>query len=78
VSDALRRAARTFIQSFLGSLLTTGVLSGAATSGIVDWSGLEKTGVAAMAAGIVALISFAQNALEDHDVLPPLLKQPSS
>lgn len=80
MSDALRRACRTFIQSFLGSVLTSGVLSAIETDGVVDYSVLQKVGVSALAAGLIAFLSFMQNALEDSPTvaLPALLKAPAS
>lgn len=78
MSDAVRRALRTFVQAWLGSLLTSGVLSATATDGIVDLSALEKAGVSALAAGFIALLSWLQNALEDNTRMPALLKAPAS
>ena len=74
MNDALRRAIRTAIQSFLGSVLTSGILSAASTDGVVDTSTLGKVGVSALAAGLIAAISYVQNTLEDHDVVPALMK----
>lgn len=78
MTDALRRAIRTFVQTFLGSIATSGVLSAAATEGVVDWSVLKKVLMAAVASGAVALVSFVQNALEDKGTIPALLKAPAS
>lgn len=76
--DPVRRAIRTYIQAFLGSILTSGVMSSVSTDGVVDWSVLRKAGVAAAAAGIVALITFIQNVLEDTTSFPAVLKAPPS
>lgn len=76
--DSVRRAIRTFFQAFLGAIITTGVLSTAATNGVVDWSSLKKAAVSALSAGIVATVSFVQNALEDKGTVPALLKAPAS
>jgi hypothetical protein len=76
--DYLRRALRTFFQALLGSLLTSGVLSAASTDGVVDWSAAQKAAVAALAAGIIAAFTLAQNVLEDHTTMPALLKAPAS
>ena len=73
MNDAARRALRTFIQAFLGVLLTSGVLSAMTTHGIVDWTVLKKVFLAAFAAGITALLSWAQNALEDHGTIPQVV-----
>lgn len=78
MNDALRRAIRTFVQAFLGSIISSGVLSSVATDGVVDLSGIQKVGAAAFAAGLIALVSWAQNALEDGGAIPALLKAPAS
>lgn len=74
MNNALKRAIRTFVQAFLGSILTSGVLSAIAVDGIVDFKVIEKVGASALAAGLIALITYAMNALEDHQVIPALLK----
>ena len=78
MSDAIRRAVRTFVQAFLGALLTSGVFSAIQEDAVVDWSALKKVGISAAAAGIIALLSFVQNALEDHTNMPALLKAEAS
>ena len=78
MSDPIRRAARTFVQAFLGSLLTSGVLSGMATEGVVDLAVAEKAGVSAIAAGFIALLTFVMNWAEDAAYVPALLKAPAS
>lgn len=78
MTDALRRAIRTFVQAFLGSIISSGVLSSIASDGVVDLSGIQKVGAAALAAGLIALVSWAQNALEDGGQIPALLKAPAS
>lgn len=74
MTNALKRAIRTFVQAFLGSILTSGVLSAIAVQGIVDYSVLKKVAASALAAGLIALITYAMNALEDHEIIPALLK----
>lgn len=76
MSDAVRRAIRTFIQAFLGVLVTSGIFSAAAEDGVVDWSGLKKVGISAAAAAVVAVVTYIQNALEDSGTVPALLKEP--
>jgi hypothetical protein len=76
--DALRRALRTFVQAFLGSIITSGILSTTETVGVVDWSALKKVAVSAVAAAVIALITWAQNYLEDTTTVPALLKAPPS
>lgn len=78
MTDALRRAIRTFVQTFLGSIATSGVLSAAATEGVVDWSVLKKVLLAACASGFVSLVSYVQNLLEDKGAIPAILKAPAS
>ena len=78
MTDPVRRALRTFVQAFLGSVLTSGVLSAASETGVVDWSALKKAGIAALAGAVVALLTFAQNVLEDSTRFPAILKAPAS
>jgi len=73
MSDAGRRALRTFIQSFLGVLLTSGILSAITTTGVVDWTVLKKVFLSGIAAGITAVLSWAQNALEDRGTIPEVV-----
>jgi hypothetical protein len=63
MSDALIRAGRTFLQTFIGVYLA-GVL---ASTDPNTFEALADLGLieAATAAGIVAVISFVQNLLED-------------
>lgn len=78
MNDPLRRALRTWLQAFLGSLITSGVLSAASADGVVDWSALKKALIAAAAGAVVALITFVQNHLEDSTAMPAILKAPAS
>lgn len=78
MSDALRRAVRTFVQAFLGSLLTSGILSSFETAGVVDWAALKKVAISAAAGAIIALLTFVQNALEDNGTIPAVLKATAS
>lgn len=73
MSDALRRAGRTFLQSFLAALIASGVLSVVSESGVVDWSLLKKVGISALTAGVAGVVSWLQNALEDQGSVPPVL-----
>lgn len=88
MSDAIRRALRTFLQAFVGTL---GVMlvpwgydlikaAGEADGRLVaiDVNFLGNVAIAATVAGIIALISWAQNALEDHSKVPAILKAPAS
>lgn len=78
MSDPLRRAIRTFVQAFIGAFIASGVLSAMQTTGIVDWAVLKKVAVSAATAGVIALLSWAQNLLEDNTRMPALLKAPAS
>lgn len=63
MTDALKRAARTFLQSALAVLVASG-------AGFVDvqvWRG-------AAIAGGAALISWLYNSLEDHSVVGTVMK----
>ena len=60
MSDALIRAGRTFLQTFIGVYLA-GLVSPDTFEGLTDLGLLES----AAAAGIVSVISFVQNLLED-------------
>jgi len=72
--DAGIRALRTFVQAFLGFIITSGVLSAMATQGIVDWAVLKKTLLSALAAAVAAGIAYVQNWLEDDNRLTVLPK----
>ena len=75
MADAARRALRTFIQAFLAVLLSSGILSLMNTEGVVDWAGVKKVGISALAAGVTAVISYLQNFLEDEEIIPQLIKK---
>ena len=62
-APAARRAARTFIQTFLAVVIAAPAFH-ALGSGTVDWSALKTLAVSATGAGIVALVSFLYNAIE--------------
>jgi hypothetical protein len=47
-------------------------------SAVVDWSALKKVGISAAAAGIIALLAFVQNWLEDTTQFPAVLKAKAS
>ena len=74
MSDPVRRAIRTWIQSFVGGFLSTGALSAVQVSGVVDWSILLKAVVSAIAASIISLLTLVMNLVEDHTRMPALLK----
>ncbi len=85
-NDALRRAARTFFQSFVGTLV---MLAVPALTKIVtavaqakpyelDFAFWQSAIVAACAAGLISLITWVQNALEDKGTIPSVLKATAS
>ena len=71
--DASIRALRTFIQAVIGAFIATSVLTDVASSSTIDATALQRAGISALAAGIIALLSFVQNSLESYtgkDILP--------
>jgi len=76
--DSVRRAIRTFIQSFLGTLLTGWIGLNVAAGDLPPVSVAKRLLIAATVAGVIALLTYVQNALEDHTGLPALLKAPAS
>lgn len=76
--DSVRRALRTFLQAFVGILVTSGALSAITTEGVVDWAVLKKAAISAFAAGVVAVLTYVQNAAEDRGVIPAVLKANAS
>lgn len=79
--NALKRALRTFLQSWSGIFLALWVSSGLAAKQLPDVSDLTviaKLAVAAAIASLPALVSLLQNALEDADVVPTLAKKEGS
>lgn len=80
MTDPIRRALRTFAQGFVGVLaiaavgplndLVTGVVSGAGSDVTIDLSLWRNIALAAIAGGVIALISWAQNRLEDKQIIP--------
>lgn len=72
-TDALRRAARTFLQGFFGVLaliavpILNQIIQTVAGGGevVIDVNVWRSIGIAAVAGGVIALIAFLQNILED-------------
>lgn len=81
LSNSARKAARTFLQTFIGVFAVTllGFLAqvtewaSQADAAFPSLSPLGKGAVAATAAGAVALVTYAQNALEVRGTIPTLL-----
>jgi hypothetical protein len=86
MTDALRRALRTFIQSFVGTFVLIGfpLLQGAydALAGgediVFDINAWKRVGIACVISAVIALVSFIQNWLEDNTNTPAVLKAPAS
>ena len=86
MNDALRRGVRTFLQAFVGFLVLFAIpalqdLIRAVSSGEdyqFNFGFWQAIVVAAVASGLVALITWAQNELEDKGAIPALLKAPAS
>jgi hypothetical protein len=81
MNETLKRAARTFAQGFIGILILMAVpalqnlIQDAGDGQIdVDLNFWRAVIIAAIAGGVVSLISFAQNLLEERDVIPKVLK----
>lgn len=83
MNDAVRRAVRTFLQGFVGVLaliaipalndLVTAVGNGGDVELDVNlWQGIV---IAAIAGGVIALVSWAQNELENKTSVPAVLKE---
>ncbi len=70
--DYAIRALRSFLWSFFGTILASGILSSVAADGVVDWSLVTKVVVSAVAAGITGVISFTVNLLEDTGRIGPI------
>jgi hypothetical protein len=73
-SDAARRAVRTFFQGAVGVLVLIAVpvlnqlIQAVAAGGeiVIDVDLWQSIGIAAIAGGVIALIAFLQNMLEDR------------
>lgn len=74
MNDALRRSLRTFVQVFIGVIISSGILSTASESGVVDWSAVKKVFVAALSAGVTSILTFVMNWLEDNTSVPAIGK----
>ncbi len=76
IPDPLARAIRTAVQTAIGVFLTLTVLPSAAPGVVPDYETLKRAGVAALFAGVVALLTGAYNWLEQAEVIPTVLKPP--
>lgn len=65
MKDAAIRALRTFLQALIGAFIATSALQSIASDATIDGDALTRAGISSLAAGVIALLSFVQNALED-------------
>lgn len=63
--DAVVRGLRTFLQAFLGVFIAISTSGAMGIDTIPDVDVLKRAAWAAAWAGVVALVSFVQNALEE-------------
>jgi hypothetical protein len=86
MSDAIRRALRTFLQAFVGTFVLVAVpwATNIVTAIVnakpyeLNFDVLQSAGLAAVFAGAIALVSWVQNALEDRTAMPAIIKAPAS
>ena len=86
MNDAIRRAIRTFLQAFVGTLAVLAIPAmtdlirkiGSAEPYEINFDFWQGVVIAAALSGVIALISWAQNALEDHTGVIAPLKAPAS
>lgn len=76
--DYVRRAIRTFLQAFLGVFLSSYITMTGSSVAILDLEILGRLLVSATIAGIIAMLTFAQNLLEDTTNMPSILKNSPS
>ena len=82
MSDAFRRAVRTFFQGFVGvlALIAIPILNdmvsavGDGNDVVLDVNIWQSVLMAAVAGGVISLISYVQNELEDKTKVPAPLK----
>ena len=82
MSDALRRAVRTYLQAFVGTLATLAIPAltdlvraiGNAEPYEIDFAFWQGVGIAAVLSGVIALVTALHNALEDKAGVPAVLK----
>lgn len=72
--DSVKRAVRTFAQAFLGTLLASWAGQGLAPGELPSLDVARRLLLAAAVAGLIAALSYAQNALETATGQPLLPK----
>jgi hypothetical protein len=65
--DSARRATRTLVQTSLAA----SVIALLSVFGLIDWTALQTVAVMAVATPV---IGWTQAMLEDHQIVPPLLR----
>jgi hypothetical protein len=65
VRDPIIRGVRTFLQAFLGVFVALSTSGAIGVDAAPDLEVLKRAAIAAAWAGLIALIAFVQNALED-------------
>lgn len=81
MTDALRRAIRTFVQAFCGVVIAqSGAILVNAQKGeyVLDIEWVKRIGISALVAGVIALFTFLMNWSEDKGVIPSVLKATAS
>lgn len=78
VPDAVRRGVRSFVQAFIGTLLSTWIGQNFAPGALPPLDVARRIVTAAAVAGIIALLTYIQNALEDSGAIPSFGKAPAS
>lgn len=81
MNDAVRRAIRTFVQAFTGVIVAqSGAILLDAQKGeyVLDIEWIKRLAVSAAVAGVIALVSWLQNAMEDAGSIPSVLKASAS
>lgn len=76
--DALRRAIRTFIQAFVGTFLSMWIGIYVTPGVLPDTQVIQRVLIAAAVAGMIALLTYVQNALEDRGTIRSVGKSPAS
>jgi hypothetical protein len=76
--DAVRRGIRTFFQAATGALLTQWAVLLLRPGELPTWDAAKTIGIAVLTAGVVAVVTYAHNALEDSQIIPTVLKAPAS
>lgn len=76
--DAVRRGIRTFVQAFLGVILAqAGAIALDAQQGayVLDIEWMKRILISAIVAGVIAVLTWLQNFLEDNvEAFPAVLK----